>query len=55
VNEEAQALAERLGEVIEEFSEANTITSYDALMALEYTYACVERYSDDATLPHKMH
>jgi len=38
-----EALAERLGEVIEEYSEANDITPGEVLYALEYVYACVER------------
>lgn len=47
-------LAERLAEVIEEFSEANTVTVIDVLDALEITYAGVERYNDPT--PHcKMH
>ena len=36
-------MAERLGEVIEEYSEANDITPGEVLYALEYVYACVER------------
>ena len=40
-------MAERLGEVIEEYSEANDITPGEVLYALEYVYACVERYNDD--------
>lgn len=52
---EAQALAERLGEVIEEFSECNTITASEVLQALEFTYACVERHNEDAVGWLKMH
>jgi hypothetical protein len=52
---ETQALAERLAEVIEEFSEANTITASEALQALEYVYACVERQNEDSVGWIKMH
>lgn len=52
---EGQALNERLAEVIEEFSEANTITSSEVLQSLEYVYACVERYNDDAPGWLRMH
>ena len=40
------ALAERLAEVIDEFSECNQITVDDVLEALEYAHASVERFAD---------
>jgi len=43
-----------LGEVIEEYSEANDITPREVLYSLEYVYACVERYNDDAPA-HKLY
>lgn len=54
-SEIAQALAERLGEVIEEFSEANDIKVSEVLDSLEYTYACVERVNIHDEPRHKMH
>jgi hypothetical protein len=51
----ALALAERLGEVIEEFSEANDIKVSEVLDGLEYTYACVERVNVHDEPRHKMH
>ena len=48
-------LSERLAEVIEEFSECNDITIEGVLDALEYTYACVERFNEDAAPKHKLH
>lgn len=51
---DAQVLAERLGEMIEEYSGANTVSVSDVLDALEYAYACVERFNDN--MPRvKMH
>jgi F420-0:gamma-glutamyl ligase-like protein len=52
---EGTALNERLAEVIEEFSEANTITSAEVLQSLEYVYACVERYNEGSPGWLKMH
>ena len=54
VVDKASPLAERIAEVIEEFSECNDITDIDALEALEYLYACIERHTE-MTPPHKMH
>lgn len=51
---ERSALSDRLCEVLEEFSEANTITVRQVLDALVYTYACVQRNSDD-TPADKLH
>jgi hypothetical protein len=51
----ATALADRLGETIVEFAEANTMTVSDVLSALEYNYAAVERSHIHTELPHKMH
>lgn len=53
-NEAPNALAERIGEVIEEFSECNETDAIQVLEALEWVYACVERYND-ATPAFKMH
>ncbi|MGY3589345.1 hypothetical protein [Bradyrhizobium sp. USDA 4350] len=52
---EATALSERLAEVIEEFSEANTISATEVLQALEFTYACVERHNEQAMPWMRMH
>jgi hypothetical protein len=54
-SEIAQALAERLGETIVEFAEANAMQVSDVLAALEFNYACVERSHVHTELPHKMH
>lgn len=54
-SETAMALAERLGEVIVEFAEANELLVSDVLLALEYNYAAVERSHSDIELPQKMH
>ena len=54
-SEVAQALAERLGETIVEFAEANDMQVSDVLAALEFNYACVERSHIHTELPHKMH
>ena len=52
--DDASPLAERLAEVLDEFSECNDVTDTEVLEALEYIYACVERFCD-VTPPHKMH
>jgi hypothetical protein len=54
-SEVAMALAERLGETIVEFAEANQMQVSDVLSALEFNYACVERSHIHTELPHKMH
>lgn len=51
----SQALAERLGEVIEEYCETNTVTAGEILWCLEYVYACVERQCEDSPGWQKMH
>lgn len=52
---EAQGLAERLGEVIEEYCEANQLSAGAILWSLEYVYACVERQCEDSPGWQKMH
>ena len=47
-------LSERLGEVIEEYSEANDVTVGEVLDALEFTYACVERLNVNDEPKHKL-
>jgi hypothetical protein len=51
---EGSALSERLGEVIEGFSEANEVTVREVLDALLLTFACVQRYND-GTPAEKLH
>lgn len=49
------ALAERLLEVIDEFTEANTATTSGVLSAIDYVYAVCERSCKRAPAWQKMH
>lgn len=53
-NELILALSDRIAETIKDFTEVNPVDAVGALVALELTYANIERVMD-GTPPHKMH
>jgi hypothetical protein len=48
-------LAALITKLIEEYAEAYNTQFNDILITMDYIYACLERYADKDTAPHKMH